>query len=75
MQIILTAIEVCKDMKETDLALSIAEKSNMTEAYIQILMELRDDYEGSLVYLENEKSRLKKFKLFLKYLSAKSFIS
>ncbi|MCQ2817543.1 MAG: hypothetical protein MJ252_09795 [archaeon] len=66
-QIVETAIEVCKDTKETDLALSIAEKSNMTEAYIQILMDLKNDYEGSLTYLEKERSNLKKMKLFLKY--------
>lgn len=34
-----TAIEVCKDTNQLDLALSIAEKANMTDYYIQILID------------------------------------
>lgn len=36
-----TAIEVCKDTNQIDLALSIAEKANMAECYIQIMLELK----------------------------------
>ena len=62
-----TAIEVCKDTKETELALSIAEKSNMIDFYIQILMEMKDDYENSLLKLEKENDKIKQFHLFMKY--------
>ena len=62
-----TAIEVCKDTKETDLALSIAEKSHMTDYYIQILMEMKDDYDNSLLKLQKEEDKMKQFKLFMKY--------
>jgi hypothetical protein len=34
-----TAIEVCKDTNQIDLALSIAEKANMTDYYIQIMID------------------------------------
>jgi len=36
-----TAIEVCKDTNQIDLALSIAEKAKMEECYIQIMMEFK----------------------------------
>lgn len=36
-----TAIEVCKDTNQIDLALSIAEKANMTDYYIQILIDCK----------------------------------
>jgi hypothetical protein len=36
-----TAIEVCKDTNQIDLALSIAEKANMTDYYISILIDCK----------------------------------
>ncbi len=36
-----TAIEVCKDTNQIDLALSIAQKSNMVEYYIQIMIDFQ----------------------------------
>ena len=36
-----TAIEVCKDTNQIDLALSIAEKANMTDYYIQIMIDYK----------------------------------
>jgi len=36
-----TAIEVCKDTNQINLALSIAEKANMTDYYIQLLIEYK----------------------------------
>lgn len=36
-----TAIEVCKDTNQIDLALSIAEKANMIDYYIQIMMDFK----------------------------------
>ena len=62
-----TAIEVCKDTKETELALSIAEKSHMTDFYIQILIEMKEDYDNSLLKLQKETDKIKKFHLFMKY--------
>jgi hypothetical protein len=38
-----TAIEVCKDTNQIDLALSIAEKANMTDYYIQIMIDHKSD--------------------------------
>jgi hypothetical protein len=38
-----TAIEVCKDTNQIELALSIAEKSNMVDYYIQIMIELQSN--------------------------------
>jgi hypothetical protein len=38
-----TAIEVCKDTNQIDLALSIAEKANMTDYYIQILIDCKSN--------------------------------
>lgn len=38
-----TAIEVCKDTNQLDLALSIAEKANMIDYYIQILIDYKSN--------------------------------
>ena len=38
-----TAIEVCKDTNQIELALSIAEKANMTDYYIQILIDCKSN--------------------------------
>ena len=62
-----TAIEVCKDTKEYDLALTIAKNAQMTEAYIQILMDLKGDYAESLDYLKGVKNIVAKYNLILKY--------
>ena len=62
-----TAIEVCKDTKEYDLALTIAKNAQMTEAYIQILMDLKGDYTESLDYLKGVKNIVAKYNLLLKY--------
>ena len=62
-----TAIEVCKDTKEYDLALTIAKNAQMTEAYIQILMDLKGDYIESLEYLKGVKNIVAKYNLLLKY--------
>ena len=42
-----TAIEVCKDTNQIELALSIAEKSNMVDYYIQIMI----DYQSKILFL------------------------
>lgn len=39
-----TAIEVCKDTNQIDLALSIAEKSKMFDKYIQLLIDYKRKY-------------------------------
>ena len=36
-----TAIEVCKDTNQIDLALSIAEKAKMVDYYIELLIEFK----------------------------------
>jgi hypothetical protein len=42
-----TAIEVCKDTNQIDLALSIAEKANMSECYIQIMIEFKSIFDNN----------------------------
>jgi hypothetical protein len=39
-----TAIEVCKDTNQIDLALRIAEKSNMVDYYIQIMIDYQSNF-------------------------------
>jgi len=39
-----TAIQVCKDTDQIDLALNIAEKSSMFEAYIQLMIDKKSKY-------------------------------
>lgn len=62
-----TAIEVCKDTQQIDLALAIARKSNMTDFTIQILLDMRGDCAEALDFLKREKSIAKSFNLFMKY--------
>lgn len=62
-----TAIEVCKDTNQIELALSIAEKSKMIDYYIEIKIDFQKNYEDALVYLDKIKEINKKFQLFLKY--------
>ena len=38
-----TAIEVCKDTDQIDLALSIADKANMFESYIMLLIDYKSN--------------------------------
>jgi len=58
--IIKTTIEVCKDTNNIDLALSMAKRYNMDDLYIQILLEIKKDYKGSLEYIKEIKDIKKK---------------
>lgn len=62
-----TAIEVCKESDQADIALNIATKCGITESSIQILIELQEEYNSGLNSIVNEESIVKKYKLFLKY--------
>ena len=39
-----TAIEVCKDTNQIDLALSIAEKANIIDYYLEIMIDCKSIY-------------------------------
>jgi len=62
-----TAIEVCKDTNKTDLALSIAQKAKMADSYIQILMDIKNDFDESLDYIKKLPDIEQKFNLLTKY--------
>ena len=62
-----TAIEVCKDTNKIDLALSIAQKAKMVESYIQILMDIKNDFAQSLDFIKTLTDIEQKFNLLLKY--------
>ena len=62
-----TAIEVCKDTNKIDLALSIAQKAKMVESYIQILMDIKNDFAESLDFIKQLSDIEQKFNLLLKY--------
>ena len=62
-----TAIDVCKDTKEIELALTISKEMNMTESYIQILMDVQNKYDESLDYISKIESIYQCFNLLLKY--------
>ena len=62
-----TAIEVCKDTNKIDLALSIAQKAKMVESYIQILMDIKNDFAQSLDFIKQLTDIEQKFNLLLKY--------
>lgn len=62
-----TAIEVCKDTNKIELALSIAQKANMVESYIQILMDIKADFAESLDYIKQLSDIEQKFNLLIKY--------
>ena len=62
-----TAIDVCKDTKEIELALTISKEMNMTESYIQILMDVQNKYDESLDYISKIESIFQCFNLLLKY--------
>ena len=61
-EILKTAIDVCLDTQNIDLALSIAKKKNMHEDYLQILILRLNLLEEALdyIYPENEKENEKK---------------
>ena len=65
--IIKTTIEVCKDTNNIDLALSMAKRYNMDDLYIQILLEIKKDYKGSLEYIKEIKDIKKKFNILTNY--------
>ena len=62
-----TAIEVCKDTNKTDLALSIAQKAKMADSYIQILMDIKNDFAESLDFIKKLPDIEQKFNLLIKY--------
>jgi len=72
-----TAIEVCKDTNQINLALSIAEKAKMVDYYIELLIEFKsmnlnfiiniESYEAALEYLEKIPEIDKRFQLSMKY--------
>ena len=64
---ILTIIEVCKDTNNIDLALNLAKKANMDDIYIQILIELKKDFNASLKYINEIKKLKTKFKILMNY--------
>ena len=65
--IINTTIEVCKETNNIDLALSLAKRKNMDDIYIQILIEIKKDYKGSLEYINKIKDIRKKFNILTNY--------
>ena len=65
--IIKTTIEVCKDTNNIDLALSIAQQKEKNDIYIQILIETKKDYKGSLKYINEIKNIKQKFDILSNY--------
>ena len=62
-----TAIEVCKDTNKIDLALSIAKKAKMLDSFIQILMDIKNDFKESLETIAKITDIKKKFDLLIAY--------
>ena len=62
-----TAIEVCKETNNIDLALHIAEKAKIEESYIQILIEIKNDVNKSLDYISKMTDIEKKFEIIITY--------
>lgn len=62
-----TAIEVCKESNQADIALSIADKGQIIDSSIQILIDIKKDYEGALKTLNKEKDILNKYNMLFKY--------
>ena len=62
-----TAIEVCKDTNKIDLALSIAQKAKMLDSFIQILMDIKNDFKESLETIAKITDIKKKFDLLIAY--------
>ena len=65
--IIKTTIEVCKDTNNIELALSMAKRKKMDDIYIQILIETKKDFKGSLKYISEIKDIDKKFNILTNY--------
>ena len=62
-----TIIEVCVDTNNIDLALTMAKKVKMNDMYIQILIELKKDFNASLKYINEIKELKPKFKILMNY--------
>ena len=65
--IIKTTIEVCKDTNNIELALSMAKREKMDDKYIQILIEIKKDFKGSLKYISEIKDIVQKFNILTNY--------
>jgi len=62
-----TAIEVCKDTNQIDLALNIAEKSKMFDAYVQLMIDYKKNYSLALEYVKKEGNIEKNLETILKH--------
>ena len=73
-----TAIDVCKDTNNIDLAFSIAKNNNMEDICIQILIDIKKSYKESLRFINEIKDIKRKFKVLINYgkklLEEKEFI-
>lgn len=49
-----TAIDVCKESNQIDLALNIAEKSKMFDSYINLLIDYKENYSLALEHIKKE---------------------
>lgn len=62
-----TAIDVCKESNQIDLALNIAEKSKMFDSYINLLIDYKENYSLALEYIKKEGDITKSLESLNKY--------
>ena len=65
--IIKNVIKICKETNQLDLAMTIVEKGKINDIKIEVLIEMKKDYNQSLDLLIKEKNILKQFELTMKY--------
>ena len=65
--IIKNVIKICKETNQLDLAMTIVEKGKINDIKIEVLIEMKKDYNQSLDLLIKEKNILKQFELIMKY--------
>ena len=66
-QDVTTAIEVCLESQNTDLALNIAKKNNLNEEYLRILISEQGRFQEALDFIKDESDVKKRFDLLCNF--------
>ena len=65
--IIRNVINICKETNQVELAMTIVEKGKINDIKIEVLIEMKEDYNQAIDLLIKEKNILKQFELTIKY--------
>ena len=65
--IIRNVINICKETNQVELAMTIVEKGKINDIKIEVLIEMKEDYNQAIDLLIKKKNILKQFELTIKY--------